>query len=172
MSPGLTAQYLYTFWPPANLCPLNERPNKQLLVPYTVVIDRLVFRRLRKTEKSLTFPSIRPHGTRLQLDGFSRNLVFSIFRKCVNKIQISLNSDNNNGYFTWKRVTFMIVCFWIILKGRNIWDKYKRKTKHISCSITFFLENRAVYEIVWKNVVQTGHRWQLNTAHVLCMLDT
>jgi hypothetical protein len=25
---------------------------------------------------------------------------------------------------------------------------------HILCSITFFFENRAVYEIMWKNVVQ------------------
>ena len=28
-----------------------------------------------------------------------------------------------------------------------------RKSKHIFCSITFFSENRAVYEIMWENPV-------------------
>jgi len=27
---------------------------------------------------------------------------------------------------------------------------------HILCSITFFFENRAVYEIMWKNMVEPG----------------
>ena len=27
---------------------------------------------------------------------------------------------------------------------------------HILCSVTFFFENRAVYEIVWKNFVERG----------------
>jgi len=33
---------------------------------------------------------------------------------------------------------------------------------HILCSIIFSPENRAVYEITWKNIVEpdTGHRWQ------------
>jgi hypothetical protein len=44
--------------------------------------------------------SVRPHGTtRFPLDGFSRNLIFVIFRKSVEKIQIWLNSDKNSGYF-------------------------------------------------------------------------
>jgi len=46
--------------------------------------------------------SVRPHGTtRLQLDGFSRRFIFyHFFEKFVDKIQISLKSDRNNGYFT------------------------------------------------------------------------
>jgi len=27
---------------------------------------------------------------------------------------------------------------------------------HVFCSITFFFENRAVYEIMWKNIVERG----------------
>jgi len=28
--------------------------------------------------------------------------------------------------------------------------------KHILCSITFFFENCAIYEIMWKNIVEWG----------------
>jgi hypothetical protein len=39
--------------------------------------------------------SVRPHGTtQLPLDGFSRNFK-CIFRKSVDKIQVSLKSDKN-----------------------------------------------------------------------------
>jgi hypothetical protein len=52
---------------------------------------------------------------------------------------------------------------------------------HILCSVTFFL-NRAVYEIMWKNVVQPDRPqmaiwrmriacWIDNMAHAHCMLD-
>jgi len=27
---------------------------------------------------------------------------------------------------------------------------------HILCTVTFFFENRAVYEIMWKNAVERG----------------
>jgi len=50
--------------------------------------------------------SVRPHGiTRLPQDGFSLNLIFVVFfRKSVEKIQVSLKSDNNNRYFTWRPI--------------------------------------------------------------------
>jgi len=38
---------------------------------------------------------------------------------------------------------------------------------HILCSIIFFSENRAVYEIMWKNMVEPDD----NTSHALCKLD-
>jgi len=31
-----------------------------------------------------------------------------------------------------------------------------RKSKHILCLVTFFSENRAVYEKMWKNIVERG----------------
>jgi len=46
---------------------------------------------------------------------------------------------------------------------------------HILCTITFFsFENRAVYEIMWKNIVQPDGPQMViysYTAHALCMLD-
>ena len=48
--------------------------------------------------------SVRPHG---QLGShwmdFDEISYLSFFRKSVEKIQISLKSDKNNGYFTWRR---------------------------------------------------------------------
>jgi hypothetical protein len=42
----------------------------------------------------------------------------------------------------------------------------------ILCSVTFFsLENRAVYEIMWKKYCRTGQATDDNTAHAHCMLD-
>jgi hypothetical protein len=38
---------------------------------------------------------------------------------------------------------------------RNFSDKFVEKIKtHILCAIIFFFENRAVYEIMWKNAVK------------------
>jgi hypothetical protein len=46
-------------------------------------------------------PSLRPHGTtRFILDGFSKILYLNIFKKSLEKIQVPLKSDKNNGYFT------------------------------------------------------------------------
>jgi len=36
----------------------------------------------------------------------------------------------------------------------------------------FFSENRAVYEIMWKNIVRAGQATDVNMAHVHCILDT
>jgi hypothetical protein len=52
----------------------------------------------------------------------------------------------------------------------------KMKTD-VLCSVAlfvclfFFFEIRVFYEIMWKNIVQTG-RSHDHTAHALCMLDT
>jgi hypothetical protein len=54
---------------------------------------------------------------------------------------------------------------------RNISDKIVEKIKTHHVLNNFFLENRAVYEIMWKNVVQPGWPWMINTAHAHGMLD-
>jgi len=45
----------------------------------------------------------------------------------------------------------------------NIADKIciENQNTHFVFNFLFFLENRAVYAIMWKNIVdRTGHRWQ------------
>jgi hypothetical protein len=43
---------------------------------------------------------------------------------------------------------------------------------HILGSVTFFFENRAVYEIVWENYFRAGQATDDNMAHAHCVLDT
>jgi hypothetical protein len=72
-----------------------------------------------------------------------------IFRKSVEKIQVSLKSEKNNGalYTTY---TFMIISRSIILEMRNVSDKCCREIKtRILCPI-FIFEYLAVYELMWK----------------------
>jgi len=64
----------------------------------------------------------------------------------------------------------------IFLVMRNISDTLceKNKKKQTLCSITYFYsENRAVYEIMWKNVAQTDRpcMTQCNMEHSLFMPD-
>jgi hypothetical protein len=51
-------------------------------------------------------PSVRPFALNEQLDShwkdFHEIKYLSIFRKFVDKIHISLNSDKNYLYFTWR----------------------------------------------------------------------
>ena len=62
------------------------------------------FAKLRKAIISFVISvrsSVCPHGTtRLPLDGFDEIWYLLIFRKSVEKFQVSLKSDRNNGYFT------------------------------------------------------------------------
>jgi hypothetical protein len=49
--------------------------------------------------------SIRPYATTLfLLKGFSSNLIWSIFWKSVEQIQVYIKSDSYNGYFIWKQI--------------------------------------------------------------------
>jgi hypothetical protein len=54
---------------------------------------------------------------------------------------------------------------------RNDPDKVVEKIKtHILGSVHFFLENLAIYEVMWTNMAQPD-RPQMSTAHSHCMLD-
>jgi len=70
------------------------------------------------------------------------------------------------------RLTFFYHISLISSSNYKYFNKSSRKNKtHILCSITFFSENRAVYEIMWQNIVQQGGPHN-NMAHAQCMLDT
>ena len=62
----------------------------------------------------------------------------------------------------------MIISHSVVIRMRNVSVK-----THILCSITFFPEIRAVYEIMEKNAVERVRpQMATNTAHALCMLGT
>ena len=116
------------------------------------------FAALRKATISFVM-SVRPHWTtRLPLDGFHEVWYLMIFRKYVEKIQVSLKSEKNNVYFTWRPIHILYRISLISSYNEMFQTKAVEKIKtHILCSLTFlFFENRAVYEIVWKNIVKRG----------------
>ena len=98
------------------LCVLCGSQNKQRLLPYTALTDCLLgaFVILRKAtinclpvslSLSLCPSSVRPSAWTNSAStptDFHEILYLHIFRKSVVKIQVSLKSDNNNGYFTWR----------------------------------------------------------------------
>ena len=67
------------------------------------------FAKLQKRQINYTI-SLRPSVRTEQLDSlwtdFHEILYSSIFRKSVGEIQVSPNSDKNNGYFTWRHIHF------------------------------------------------------------------
>jgi len=57
---------------------------------------------------------------------------------------------------------FTIISRLILLRMRNVSDKVVENLKtHVLCSVTFSLEYGAIYDRVWKNIVDPdSHRWQ------------
>ena len=81
----------------------------------------------------------------------------SIFKKSEEKIQVPWRLYKNNGYFTW-RPTFYTQLLWYLATFFVEWEMLQTKfieniKTHIFSLIFFFFENRAFYEIMWKNMV-------------------
>ena len=78
----------------------------------------------------------------------------SIFRKSVEKIQVSLKSDKTNGYFTRKALHIYDYISHMYSKNENVSDNICRgnQNTHFVFSSVLFFGNRAVYEIMWKNI--------------------
>jgi len=104
--------------------------------------------------------SVRPLGTtRLPLDGFSWNLILEHFSENLSrKCKFHQNRTRMTG-LDEDICTFMAVSRWSLLRLRNVPEKLRREnqnTHFILSNFFFSSENRAVYEIMWKNIVQPG----------------
>jgi len=67
---------------------------------------------------------------------------------------VSLQSDKNNGYFT-----FFIISGTFLLRIRNVSEKSCRENQNTYFMFNnFFSENCAVYVTTWKNIVQPGRQ--------------
>jgi hypothetical protein len=78
------------------------------------------------------------------------------FLKICRENSSFIKSGKNNGYFTWRRFTFIwqyLADFFLEWGMFHITVVDRTKT-HILCSMTFFPENRVIYEIMSKNVVE------------------
>ena len=59
------------------------------------------------------------------------------------------------GYFTLIPVYIFIICRIVLPRMRNVSSKSRRENQNILCLVAFFFfENRAIYEIMWKNLVE------------------
>ena len=139
------------------------------------------FAKLRKATISFVMsvsspvrPSVHMEQLGSHLTDFNEIWYVSSFRKCVEKIQVSLKSDKNNGYFTWRPMycTFVIVFRSVILRMRNVTDKVVEKIKtHILCSVTFLFKSCTLWDNVEKHC-RAKQATDANMPHANCMLDT
>ena len=92
-------------------------------------------------------------------------ICYLFFEKKVEKFQVSLKSHKNNGYFTWRPLhIFFFISRSFLLRMRNVSGKSCWENQNTSFFVQklFFFENRAVYEIMWKNCVERD-RLQITT---------
>jgi hypothetical protein len=77
-----------------------------------------------------------------------------MFLKSVEKTQVPLKSGNYNVHLTWRSM-YIYGNTWINFSDneRCLRKKVAEEKTHILCSITFS-ENRAIYEMMWKNMVE------------------
>ena len=113
-------------------------------------------------------PCVRPHGVNwLPLYEFSWNLTFECLSKICqeNSSFIKIGQERRLLYMKtnihdWSYLAQFFL-EWEMFQT-NFVEKYKT---HISCPITFF--NGAVYELVWKNIAQSGRSqmttWRMRT---------
>jgi hypothetical protein len=112
------------------------------------------FAKLRKATLDSSYLSVRMEPLGSHWTGFHKILYLRIFRECVQKIQISLKSDENNGYFTWRRLyIYDKISRWIFFTMRNVSDKRCRENQNIN-----FIFNNVFRKScrLWDNVEKYG----------------
>jgi hypothetical protein len=113
-----------------------------------------VFTKLQKWRViNFVRPSVRP-SMRMEQHGshwkdFLEIWCLRIFQKSVKNIQISLKSDKNNF------INKFMTSHWIYLGMRNVSDRGCRENQnaHFMLSNFFLQEICAIYEVMWKNMV-------------------
>jgi hypothetical protein len=126
------------------------------------------FAKLRKATISFVtsvYPSVSMEQLGSHWKGFHKNWYVSIFWKSVEKMQVSLQSDNNNGTLHADLRTFMIYFFMeFFLEWENFQTKPVDKIKtHILCSITFFRRSCRL----WDNVGKCGRARQATDDNII-----
>ena len=108
-------------------------------------------------------PSVCPHRTtRLQMDGFSWNFISEYFSKICreNSHLIKIGQEKRILYMNTK-VYFRSYLAQFFLEWKMCQAEFVEKLEthfmfNIYIYIYFFFLNRALYEIMWKNVVERG----------------
>jgi hypothetical protein len=96
-----------------------------------------------------TSASTRRFLIKFDIQNFSKNLPIKLkFHYSLTRLTGTLHKDVS---------TFMIIACWILLRMRNVSDKSCRGNQNTYLTFNnpiFFFENRAVYEIMWKNIME------------------
>ena len=79
---------------------------------------------------------------------------YCIFRKSIEKTLFHYNMTNITGSLHNDQHTFMIISRWILLRMRNVSDKSCRENQNTIYVQWLLSEYSAVYEIMWKNMIQ------------------
>jgi hypothetical protein len=86
-----------------------------------------------------------------------------VFSKICREVQVSLKSDKNNGYFTWRQMyIFPIIPRSFLVTMRNVSDKSLGKNKKtFSAEWLFFPKIVHFMRFCWKILYsRTRHKWQ------------
>jgi hypothetical protein len=92
---------------------------------------------------SSVHPSLCVEQLGFHLMNFHEIWYFSILKKTVKKIQVSLKSDKNNGSFTWRPLDFLIIYCSRLLRMRNVSDRSCKGNQN-----TYFVYNNFFTKIV------------------------
>jgi len=109
------------------------------------------FIKLRKA--TINFTMCYPHETtRLtQWEDFHAVWYLGIFRKSVEKIQVSLKSDKNKGHLTWRPIHNFIISLSLLLIVRNVSDRNCRENQNTFYIQLLFFFCRNSFRL-WDNV--------------------
>ena len=101
-------------------------------------------------------PSVRMEQLGSQWTDFHEIWYLCIFRQSAEKVQISLKSEENYGYFTWRSMYVYDVFLSILLRMTMFQTKVVKEINTHFISQNFLFENCSVYEVMWKNTVGPG----------------
>jgi hypothetical protein len=106
---------------------------------------------------------------------FHESLYLSIFRKSIKKIEVSLKSDKNNWYFTWRPIQiFFLNHIWLVLhRMRNFSYIFlsKLKTHNLFSVTAFFRKSCHLWDNVEKYFIATQDTVD-SIVHARCMMHT
>jgi len=103
---------------------------------------------------------------------FRETWYWRIFRKSVEKIEVSSKSVKNKKYFTWRPMQiFKLYLAYFFLEREMLKTNVEKIKTHILYSVTFFRKSRRLWENVEK-YCRVGQGTDYIMAHAHCMPDT
>jgi len=134
-------------------------------------------RRVRKIAKKLLLASshlpVCPPVRTQQLNSHWTDLheiwYLSMFRKYVEKIQVSFKSDKNNGYIIWRPITFFLSYLAHVFSGWEVFQTKAAENKNIHFMFNNFFRKKKKCRL-WKNTVQPGRPQLILGMRIACWI--